>query len=212
MGCRFGYVTKSILILYAHPRHDGSVANKAMRQYAAESHATTLVDLYAEYPTFEIDVAREQDRLDRHDIIVFQHPIFWYSAPAIVKEWQDLVLQHGYAYGANGDKLRGKVTLNVVTSGGSDSAYSSAGTNNFSLRELLRPFEQTANLCGMIYLPPFVLYKARSVARSSGLDAHIRSFKTLLQNLGGGHIDLDAARHASVLNDCLPPNAVGGGR
>ena len=50
----------------------------------------TFVDLYAEYPRFEIDVDREQARLLAHDVIVFQNPLFWYSTPAILKEWQDL--------------------------------------------------------------------------------------------------------------------------
>ncbi len=196
-------MTKSILILYAHPRHEGSVANKAMGQAAAEAGAATFVDLYADYPTLDIDVPREQDRLDRHDIIIFQHPVFWYSAPAIVKEWQDLVLQHGYAYGADGNALRGKVTMNVLTSGGSDRAYSSAGANKFSIRELFRPFEQTANLCGMTYLPPFILYEARRAAQTEELAAHIRAYEALLRALKEEKLDLATARRAPVTNDVI---------
>ncbi len=194
-------MTKSILILYAHPQHDMSVANRAMRQAAAEVGATTFVDLYADYPTFHIDVAREQGRLNEHDIIIFQHPIFWYSAPAIVKEWQDLVLEYGYAYGKDGEALKGKVFLNVVTSGAPDAAYTSRGMNSYSIRELFRPFEQTAKLCGMTYLPPFILYQARFAARSDGLAAHIDAYKALLGALEQDDFDIKAAERAQHLND-----------
>ena len=58
-----------------------------------------LHDLYEAYPDFLIDVEAEQALLLEHDVIVFQHPVYWYSSPAILKEWQDLVLEHGFAYG-----------------------------------------------------------------------------------------------------------------
>ena len=78
----------------------------------------TIHDLYEDYPTLAIDVKREQQLLAAHDVIVFQHPFYWYSVPAILKEWQDLVLEHGWAYGARRHHLRGKITFNAITTGG----------------------------------------------------------------------------------------------
>ena len=118
----------------------------------------TVHDLYEEYPTFVIDVPREQELLLAHDVIVFQHPFYWYSSPAIMKEWQDLVLEYGWAYGKGGDKLKGKLTLNAISTGGPQFAYRKDGYNRFTMRELLAPFDQTAHLCGMKYLAPFVLH------------------------------------------------------
>ena len=83
----------------------------------------TIHDLYEVYPTLSIDVKREQALLLEHDVIVFQHPFYWYSCPAILKEWQDLVLEHGWAYGVGGTQLRGKITLNAITTGGPAHAY-----------------------------------------------------------------------------------------
>ena len=59
---------------------------------------------FASY-NFFIDVHAEQKLLLDHDIIIWQHPFYWYSAPAIIKEWMDLVLEHGFAYGENGRSL-----------------------------------------------------------------------------------------------------------
>ena len=96
---------------------------------------------------------------DRHrDIIILQPPFYWYSAPAIVKEWQDLVLQYGFAYGAGGTALSGKTLMSAITTGGREDSYAGAGMNRFAIDDLLRPFEQTARLCGMRWLPPFVIH------------------------------------------------------
>ena len=77
----------------------------------------TINDLYEEYPDFFVDVNREQQLLLSHDIIVFQHPFYWYSCPALVKQWEDLVLQHGFAYGAQGSKLIGKWVFTGINAG-----------------------------------------------------------------------------------------------
>ena len=117
-----------------------------MADAARNAEGVTFVDLYAEYPRFDIDVDQEQRRLEAADVVIFQHPLYWYSTPSILKEWQDLVLEHGFAYGPNGKALEGKLLFCAVTAGGSQDAYCAGGYNNFTLRELLRPVEQTAIL------------------------------------------------------------------
>lgn len=121
----------------------------------------TIRDLYADYPNFDINIEREQQHLLAHDLIVLQHPVYWYSSPAILKEWQDLVLEHGWAYGPGGDRLHGKFMLQAVSTGGPPDFYSAHGRNRFELRDLLSPFNQTAHLCGMAWLEPFILYAGR---------------------------------------------------
>jgi hypothetical protein len=73
--------------------------------------AVDISDLYEEYPDFYINVKREQQLLIEHDIIVFQHPFYWYSSPAILKQWEDLVLEFGFAYGPGGTKLHRHVDI-----------------------------------------------------------------------------------------------------
>jgi glutathione-regulated potassium-efflux system ancillary protein KefG len=147
-----------ILILFAHPAPQRSRVNRALRRAVADLSNVTVHDLYGAYPDFMIDVGHEQALLREHDVIVIQHPFYWYSAPAIVKEWQDLVLQHGFAYGAQGSALSGKALMSAITTGGREDSYGGAGMNRFAIGDLLRPFEQTARLCGMDWLPPFVVH------------------------------------------------------
>ena len=99
---------KNLLIVHAHPAPHVSRANRAFLAAAKTLPFVTLHEIYDDYPGMFIDVRREQALLLAHDIIVLQHPFYWYSVPALLKEWIDLVLEHGWAYGPNGEQLAGK--------------------------------------------------------------------------------------------------------
>ncbi len=174
---------KSVLILLAHPSPQRSEVNLALARALAGMTAVTLVDLYREYPTLEIDVDREQQRLRDHDIIVFLHPLYWYSTPAILKEWQDLVLEYGFAYGSSGLALKGKWFLNIISAGAKAEAYQAEGYNHYTLAQLMRPFEMTATLCHMAYLPAQVLFDARTAAEQRRIQPHIQRVQATLQKL-----------------------------
>jgi glutathione-regulated potassium-efflux system ancillary protein KefG len=152
----------STLVLFAHPALEKSrVHRRLVRDLPALAERTpglTFRDLYESYPDFDIDVEREQQLLLAHELIVFQHPFYWYSTPALLKQWEDLVLEHGWAYGSRGRALEGKRVLSVVTLGGGAQAYRRGGYNRYTLREFLAPLEQTARLCRMTYLPPYAVF------------------------------------------------------
>lgn len=185
--------SRKILVLFAHPRLDRSSAHAQLMKVPPELPGVTFVDLYAKYPRFDIDVDAEQARLLEHDVVVFQFPVYWYSTPSILKEWQDLVLEYGFAYGTDARALEGKLFMTVVTTGGARQAYCKQGYQHHELRELLVPLEQTANLCKMIYLPPFVLYDAGQAAADGRLRAHTARYAQLLEALRDGNFDVDAA-------------------
>jgi glutathione-regulated potassium-efflux system ancillary protein KefG len=178
----------NILILHAHPRSGSSVVQRAMLRAVAGLEAVTLVDLYAEYPAFDIDVAREQQRLLAHDLIVLQHPFYWYSSPAIVKEWQDLVLENGWAYGPGGTRLAGRFLMSAISTGGTEAAYHHGGRNRFEIAELLSPFNQTAWLCSMAWLAPFVIHAGRRMPERD-LSAAAEAYRDLIVGLRDGRID-----------------------
>jgi glutathione-regulated potassium-efflux system ancillary protein KefG len=145
----------NILILFAHPLLEKSRVQNELLSQARSVNGVTINDLYERYPEFDIDIEKEKKLLLANDIIIWQHPFYWYSAPALLKQWQDLVLEHGWAYGKKGTMLTGKKIFNVITSGGTAEAYSEGGYNKYPLHEYLRPFQRTAELCRMIYWPPF---------------------------------------------------------
>lgn len=151
-------VMAKILIQFAHPNLEKSRVQKHLIRQAAGIRGVTVNDLYEQYPDFDINIPREKALLITHDIIIFQHPLYWYSTPAIIKQWFDLVLEHGWAYGSNGNALENKKVFNCISCGGSEEAYTAAGRNRFTIRQLLSPVEQTSRLCKMEYLPPFVVY------------------------------------------------------
>jgi glutathione-regulated potassium-efflux system ancillary protein KefG len=171
---------------------------------AREISGVTIHDLYEIYPTLEIDAKREQRLLLDHDVIVFQHPFYWYSAPAILKEWQDLVLEHGWAYGHGGTQLRGKITLNAITTGGPESSYHRDGYNRFTIRELMTPWDQTAHLCGMRFLAPFAVHGALQVATDDDTDQCRLAYCQLLEALRDDRIDLERAAASDNLLVALP--------
>jgi len=199
-GAAVGAPARRILVLFAHPSLTRSEANRPLLAAARALDGVTCVDLYAEYPAFEIDIDREQQRLRAHDVVCFQHPLYWYSTPAILKEWQDLVLEHGFAYGAGGTALHGKLFFSACTAGGPEAAYCAEGYNHFTIRELLQPLEQTAYLCGMTYLPPFALFGARTAVQEGRIDAHVADWLRLLTALRDGTLDIARAEPLPRLN------------
>jgi glutathione-regulated potassium-efflux system ancillary protein KefG len=184
---------RRVLVLFAHPVLERSRVNRRLLDGIRDLEGVTIRDLYEDYPTLSINVAREQADLLAHDVFVFQHPFYWYSCPAILKEWQDLVLEHGWAYGVGGTQLRGKLTLNAITTGGPAQAYQRGGYNRFTVRELLAPWEQTANLCGMRFLAPFAVHAALRVSGEDDVAPSRAAYRQLIEALRDDRIDVDAA-------------------
>lgn len=176
-----------ILVLFAHPKISDSIVQTEMLGRIRGLDDVTVHDLYAAYPDFLIDVDREQALLLKHDLIIFQHPFYWYSSPAIIKEWQDLVLEHDWAYGAKGDKLHGKFLLNTISTGGPEHFYAHGAKNRFEIRELLNPFNQTAYLCGMAWLEPFVIFVGRRIPPAD-LSQQAEKYRDLVVGLRDGTI------------------------
>lgn len=196
-----------LILYYAHPGHRHSHANKALIDRAKQVDGITIVDLYQEYPRFDIDVDREQQRLLDHDVILLQFPIFWYSTPSLVKEWEDLVLEHGFAYGVNGDRLRGKRLMLAVTAAGPADAYTMQGYQRYPLRTFLTPLEQTARLCHMAFSPPYVLYSSLQAPSLGQLEPHTAGYGRLLEAVRDDRYDFAAADSMDVVDAATLPIA-----
>lgn len=146
---------KNILVIASHPNIEHSYANKIiLLNLELSSLNIEICHIDKLYPTYDIDIETEQSKLIKADVVVLQFPFYWYSVPAVLKNWIDKVLSYGFAYGSAGDKLKDKHLVPSITVGGPEESYSSTGYNHFSIKELLRPLEQTAYLTQMIWNEP----------------------------------------------------------
>jgi len=152
-----------ILIIFAHPYPQQSRVNRLLLQEVQDIPEIKIIDLYEKYPDFYIDILSEQQQLIAADLIIFHHPFYWYSAPAILKQWQDCVLEEGFALGKGGSALHGKKLMSTVTVGHSKRSYQLGGYDRFPIEQFLLPYEQMAIHCGMQYLTPFVVYGAHRI-------------------------------------------------
>ncbi|MEY2689474.1 MAG: hypothetical protein RL375_3673 [Pseudomonadota bacterium] len=160
-----------VLVIVAHPDLRSSRVNRRLLAAAKALEQTETAggievrDLYRLYPDHDIDVAAEQAAVERADLIVWQHPIQWYAMPALMKLWLDEVFSHGWAYGTGGRAgvLVGKSLWLVASTGAREEAYRPDGYNRYFFDAFLPPYEQTAALCGLRFLPPMILHGAHAL-------------------------------------------------
>jgi glutathione-regulated potassium-efflux system ancillary protein KefF len=183
-----------ICLVYAHPWHSRSRANAALLAAVADLPGVDVRRLYDLYPDFDVDVAAEQQALARADVVVLQHPIYWYSLPPLAKLWIDRVLAAGWAY-SGGRALAGKRWLWVVTTGGGEADYAPDGPHERPFESFVAPIEQTARFCGMSFLPPLVVRGAHRIddaalaATARGYRARLEALLADVADVAGGPAD-----------------------
>lgn len=155
MSIKKGELRMKITVFIFHPNISQSRVNhKLLESLNGEIEIRYMYELY---PDGNINVAKEQEVLEKTDRIILQFPMYWYSSPALLKEWEDKVLTYGWAYGSSGNALQGKELVLSVTPGASISQYSHEGSFKYKVTELLRPFQATSNLIGTRFIKPFVV-------------------------------------------------------
>ncbi len=192
------------LILFAHPRLEKSRSNKALLSRLKPSPDLTFNDLYENYPDFNIDVEREKNLLLAHDLIIWQHPFYWYSCPPLLKQWIDLVLEFEWAYGPGGNALQGKFIFNSITTGGAQQAYQPTGHNHYTIKQFLHPFEQTARLCKMHYLPPFAVQGTHKLTVEQ-LEGNASQYEAMIKYFLGNKPEPEQYMHLDFLNQMFEP-------
>jgi glutathione-regulated potassium-efflux system ancillary protein KefG len=191
-----------ILILFAHPAFERSRVHKSLIETISALNGITVHDLYENYPEFDIDTEKEKNLLLNHEVIVWQHPVFWYSGPALLKQWQDLVLEHGWAYGKEGHALERKKIFNTITSGGEMEAYQPEGVQRSTIKDFLLPFERTAQLCRMTYWPPFWIPGTHKL-NPEQIAGYSKQYKNLLIMIRDQDWDDKDLPGVSFLNDLV---------
>lgn len=192
-----------ILVLFAHPRLEKSRINRALFRRVPTHRDITFRDLYELYPDFNVDIAREQQLLAAHDIVVLHHPFYWYSMPPLLKQYIDLVYAFGWAYGPGGSALRGKVQFHVISTGGGEEAYTPEGFHGYTLAQFMLPLKRTATLCGMTWLPPFAVQGTNRLGDAE-LERIADQYGRLLTGLAAGELDPSTFTELDRLNAAVP--------
>jgi glutathione-regulated potassium-efflux system ancillary protein kefF len=164
------------LIVYGHPTPELSTANAETLRVVTETLGENVEvrELASHRVNGSFDIAAEQQALMEADVIVLQFPVFWYSVPALLKQWLDDVFTYGFAYGSDGDKLAGKTLVVAASAGANAEIYAEKLPNNFP--EIFNPLENTAAFSRMKWAEPVYVYSALSmpgtedIARSAGVD------------------------------------------
>jgi glutathione-regulated potassium-efflux system ancillary protein KefF len=170
-----------VYVLAAHPNWRESRVTRQLFDEARGVPGVQVQDLYGRYPDYDIDVPAEQRQVEAADLLVLLHPIQWYSMPALMKLWLDEVLRYGWAYGRSGTALHGKDLWLVASTGGPEGSYHPQGYNRYFFDAFLPPYEQTAVLCGMRFLPPLLLHGAHRAGERE-VQAHAEVFRQRLES------------------------------
>lgn len=159
-------------------RHDfTSVADPARFHYQTEQ------ELAHRTGSFSPEIAREQARFLKADLLVLLYPIWWGGMPAILKGWFDRVLAFGFAY-ADGRRFeRGffpaKRGLICLSTGGTQARFSADGEYG-DIRQVLWPTQRLMlEYLGMQALDPFVAYGAPRVDAAARAD-YLRAWRERL--------------------------------
>lgn len=176
-------IVKRILIIVAHPNLAMSQVNRAWIKRVQRYPEVTIHHLYEEYTYRPINVFREQQLLLQHDRIVFQFPLYWYSTPALLKQWQDEVLS--YLWSKNeGDQLEGKELVLAISIGDPKDVFQSDG---FTIEEIMRPLQLMAISNRMIFLPIYAFYNTSNASEKEIEDSAEDYVRYIFQSAPSNH-------------------------
>lgn len=173
---------KNLLLLYCHPWPHTSRYNRRLLGLVRKMPNVEVRDLYELYPSLHVDEGQEQQALLRADAVVFQFPVYWFSSPALLKEWMDMVLTDGFAFGDGGTALKGKKAMIAVSTGGDVTSYKQGSKHGAEIDSFLLPFRMTAEFCGMDVQDPFVTFNVRELD-SDAINARAAAFAERLAAL-----------------------------
>lgn len=158
------------LVIISHPDIIDSSSQQFLINAMTDSDDITIHHLEGTYPDGHIDIAKEHALLQEHDRIIFQFPFYWYSSPAMLKQWQDDVLTDGFAIGKSCNALYGKEFGLVFVVGIREQEYQAGGRELFSISELMRPFQALAHKTGMTYIKPMPIFQFSYMTDAERLD------------------------------------------
>lgn len=116
-----------------------------------------------QHGTLAADIVEEQAKVSWSEHIIFQFPLWWFGAPAMLKGWFDRVFSKGFAYDSGKvfehGLLVGKTASLTTTTQSSEDTFSKTGIH-LPIDDVLYPIHHTLNFVGITTKPTFVSYAA----------------------------------------------------
>ena len=141
---------KKILLLSCHPDIAKSTANKTLLNAVKDIEGVTVMDIYKE----EFTAENYRKAFDEADILLFQFPLYWGSAPYMLKKWSDEI----FFQLIDNQAGVGKKIMVAVTAGAAKKEFGPNGYNLYPIETLVSPYHLQANFSGMGWIPPFAIY------------------------------------------------------
>ncbi|WP_395319361.1 NAD(P)H-dependent oxidoreductase [Fructilactobacillus frigidiflavus] len=142
------------LVIIAHPDYHDSGTQGFLKR--ATEGLENITWHYLPEQT-EFDVQAEQQLLIDHQRIIFQFPMYWYSAPATLKKWEDDVLTRAFTFANETGILKGKELGIVTTIGYPEKDFQAGAAEGFSISEIMIPYRALAHRAGMKFMTPLVV-------------------------------------------------------
>lgn len=119
--------------------------------------------------SFSPDITSEMQKVQDAELVIFHFPVWWFSAPAILKGWFDRVLAMGVAWDTNNTYqngyFRGKNALVVATAGSPESDFQPLGLHKATLKQMLHPIlHGTLASCGFQVIEPYLAHNAHDMS------------------------------------------------
>jgi len=194
-------VINNALIVTAHPVENSlshTLAARIAARLREQGTQVEIADLHAEAFTpsmlrpdlaryhgdasaLPADILREQQRVERADMLVFVFPVYWWSVPGLLKGWFDRVLTLNWAYKVAEDgrivgNLRDVPVRLIATAGTDETGFDKHGYSTAIQTQLV---EGVFGFCGLKNVRLDILYEA-DTASSEQVEDFLKELESVL--------------------------------
>jgi NAD(P)H dehydrogenase (quinone) len=224
----------NVLIVFAHPSptsYNAALKNASIDSLLKRGASVKVSDLYAMNfnPVAKMedtivpdnpdnvpeDLRLEREKVSWANYIIFQFPMWWTSAPAILKGWFDRVFAANFAYGPgvyNHGNFKGKKAMLSLTTGGRHlGSYGPRGLKGEMKERLFSIQHEVLYFSGMDVIEPFIVpsgvseeerkdYIEQLKHRMAGLE-HLSIIPFhVLEDYEGGRLKTDSYEQVGVIS------------
>ncbi|MBS7563038.1 NAD(P)H-dependent oxidoreductase [Mucilaginibacter sp. Bleaf8] len=114
----------------------------------------------------------------------YKKSVFWFEHNGVIlKHWIDEVFAYQFAYGSQGDKLKGKNLIPRFTVGAAEKEYHLSDEHHMRIHEFCKSLEHTTYYAQMNYLDPIYFFGASLNVETFTIEEVTRNAKMHAQKI-----------------------------